>query len=90
MNTDLYYKVKPEYQHYKGDRYFRFNDISEKVVQIVVNHGEIKKGRTNAFGVYLIHRITFLSNYFSYGNYLEGCTKKEYQKNFDKVLKALK
>jgi hypothetical protein len=87
--NDIYYKVRKERRDYKGDRYFKFNSFSEKVVSVCVNPGEEKKGRTNAFGVYLIHRITFLSNYMAM-DYIEPCTKKEYQKNFNKVFEMLK
>lgn len=89
MKNDIYFKIRKEYQDYKGERYFRFNHLSEKTTQVCVNHGCEKKGRTNAFGVYLIHRITFLSNYFSI-HYTEPCTKKEYDKQFEKVIKMLK
>jgi peroxiredoxin len=87
--NDTYFKIKKEYQNYKGERYFRFNMISEKAVQVCINHGMEKPGRTNAFGVYLIHRITFLSNYYTI-NYTEPCTKKEYDKQFEKVIQMLK
>lgn len=85
---DEFYKVIDNRTDYKGVRYFRFNLTSEKVVQVTMNHGEAKKGRTNCFGVSLIHRLTFLSNYMAPG-YLVKCTKKEYQKNFTKVVKML-
>jgi len=86
---DVYYRVIKERRDYKGDRYFKFNPMSDKVVQVCVNHGEDKRGRTNSFGICLIHRMTLLANYLSIG-YVESCTKAEYDKNFNKVLKMLK
>ena len=89
MDKDQYYKVKPERQEYLGDRYFRFNHSSEKVVQACFTCGDVKKGKSNTFGIYLIHRITLYSNYLAVG-YLEPCTKKEFEKQFDKIVKMLK
>jgi hypothetical protein len=87
-NSDQHYKITPIRQDYKGDRYFRFNPMAEKVIQVCVHPGEEKKGKSNTFGIYLIHRLTFLSNYFNF--YIEPCSKKEYEKNFNKVIEMLK
>jgi hypothetical protein len=87
-NSDQYYKILKDKSDYKGVRYFRFNHLGDYVYQVVVNPGYDKKGRNSCFGIYFIHRTTFLSNYFTY--YVEPCTKKEYEKNFDKVVKMLK
>ena len=84
-----YYKVVKERQDYKGVRYFKFDPMAEKVVQVTVNQGEIKKVRANLFGVGLISRITFLCNYLTLG-YLEQCNKAEYEKNFSQIVKYLK
>jgi hypothetical protein len=64
-NSDQHYKITPIRQDYKGDRYFRFNPMAEKVIQVCVHPGEEKKGKSNTFGIYLIHRLTFLSNSIS-------------------------
>lgn len=86
-----YYKVKKDRQDYKGNRYFKFSPDSEKVIQVCVHPGEEKKGRTNSYGVYLIHRLTFLTNYFlGFESYVELCTKKEYEKAFNQIVEALK
>lgn len=85
----IYYKVVKARQDYKGIRYFKFDPMAEKVIQVVVNQGEQKKGRANLFGVGLISRITFLCNYLSLG-YVETVTKKEYDKKFSEVFTMLK
>lgn len=83
-----YYKIKKNRRDFLGERYFKYNDFAEKVIQVCVHPGDVKKGKSNTFGIYLIHRLTFLSNYFKY--YIQPCTKAEYNKNFNKVLKMLK
>lgn len=85
----LYYKITKEHKQYKGVRYFKYHAHAERVVQVCVNPGEEKKGRNATFGVYLIHRLTFLCNYLSIG-YALRCTKAEYDKNFKQVVKMLK
>ena len=86
---DQFFKVKPERHQYLGDRYFRFNHNAEKAVQICVTAGDVKKGKSHTFGIYLIHKITLFSNYLTCG-YLEPCSKKEYEAQFKKVVKLLK
>lgn len=86
---DEYYRVIKDRQDYKGEKYFRFNPASEKVVQICFNMGDIKKGRTNSFGVYMIHRLTFLSNYYAY-RYVESISKKLFDSKFQEIIKMLK
>jgi len=84
-----YFKVVKNRTEYKGVRYFEFDPQSEKVVQVVVNTGETKKGKTNLVGISYISRITFIANYLSMG-YVEKCPKKVYRHNFDIVVKMLK
>lgn len=88
MSKDQFYKVRNEKQEYCGERYFRFNFMAEKAVQVCITCGDIKKGKSNTFGIYLIHKITLFSNYLNMG-YLEPITKKEYEKQFQKVVKLL-
>lgn len=83
-----YYRVVKKRHEYIGIRYFKFNPIYEKVVQVVVNQGEKRKGKTNLFGVGLICRTTFLCNYLSMG-YVENCSQKEYETKFNDVVKML-
>lgn len=87
--TDKYFKINPTRHEYLGERYFRFDPDSEKVVQVCLTVGEVKKGKSNTFGIYLIGRMTFFSNYYAM-NYAIECTKKEYDKHFNKVLFMLK
>jgi len=84
-----YYKVVKERQDYKGVRYFKFDPMAEKVIQITVNQGEQKKGRANLFGIGMISRITFFCNYLTMG-YVMECTKKEYETKFTDIVKMLK
>ncbi len=88
MDRIEHYKVKKERWDYLGVRYFRVNFNSESVTQICVDTGDVKKGKSNAFGVYLISKQTFFGNYF--GRYVDKCSKAEYDKIFKKIVKALK
>lgn len=83
-----YYKVNPNRSEYLGERYFKFSHEVEKVVQICLTCGDVKKGKSNTFGIYLIHKMTLYSNYLATG-YLLPCTKREYEKQFKKVLVML-
>lgn len=85
---DQYFKIRKERRDYLGERYFKFNYNSEKVVQVCLNPGDVKKGKSNTFGVYIIHRMTLASNYLA-PNYIEACSKKEYEKQFKKAIKLL-
>lgn len=76
-------------QEYLGVRYFRFHPRADHTIQVVIHEGEVKKGRTNAFGVYLISRITFLTNYMAMG-YVTPCTKAKYDQAFEKTVNLLK
>lgn len=84
-----YFKVKPEREEYLGKRYFRFNFADEKTIQVCISCGDVKKGKSNTFGVYLITKMTFLSNYFATG-YILPCAKEEYEEYFDNTVKMLK
>ena len=86
---DQFYKVCDNRVEYLGERCFRFNPHVEHVIQVCTNVGkETKRGRSSTLGVYLIHRVTFLTNYMSMG-YITPITKKEYQKQFAKVVSML-
>ena len=89
MNSDQYFKVKKERIEYLGERYFKFNYNTEKVIQVCLTVGDVKKGKSNTYGVYLIHRMTFFSNYLA-TSYIEPCTKNEYEKQFNKVFNMLR
>ena len=89
MEHSKYFKIRKERQDWLGVRYFKFRWDEEKVVQVCLFTGEVKKGKSNTFGVYLINRLTMLSNYYS-PNYIEPCSKKEYEKMFNQVVKCLK
>lgn len=86
--ANQYLKVKADRIEFLGERYFQFNWESEKVVQVCFSIGDIKRGKSHTFGIYLITKMSFVSNYFAM-NYVEPCTKAEYKKQFDKVLQML-
>lgn len=88
IGKDEYYKVNPERKEYLGERFFKHNNVVEKVVQVCLYPGDEKKGKSNTFGIYLIHKMTLYSNYLAPG-YLIPCTKREYEKQFKKVIKML-
>lgn len=83
-----YFKVREQRHEYLGERYFKLNMYDEKVVQVCLTVGDIKKGKSNTFGVYLISKLTLVSNYMAQ-NYIEPCSKKEYEKQFKKVVGML-
>ena len=83
--TYVYYKMAPERHEWLGVRYFRVAQSSrDSVTQVCVNPGQERRGRGNTFGIYLISRMTFFSNYLAQA-YAIPCTKKEYDKAFDQV-----
>jgi len=88
-DTIQYFKVKPEREEYLGRRYFRLNYEDSKTVEVCISCGDTKKGKSNTFGIYLITKLTFLSNYFATG-YILPCSKKEFDEQFDSTVKMLK
>lgn len=86
--TTQYFKIRQSRVEYLGERYFKFNNDSEKVVQVCITCGDVKKGKSNTFGVYLISKMTLFSNYMA-PQYVEPVSKKEYEKQFKKVVKYL-
>ena len=90
MNNSVYLKVRKERQDWLGIRYFRLDWSSDKTLQICLSNGaEIKRGRGNNIGVYLISKMTLLSNYMAM-DYVQPCTKREFENRFDKIVKLLK
>lgn len=84
-----YLKVKKDKQAYLGVKYFKFNFSEERVIQVCCHPGElVRRGRTNAIGIYTVSKMTLLSNYLGM-SYLENCTKKEYENKFEEVVKIL-
>lgn len=83
-----FYQVVGSRRDYKGERYFKFNPAADSVVQVCFSTGDDKKGRANTVGVYLIHRLTFLTNYFAH-NYVELITEKQYIKKLNQVIEKL-
>jgi hypothetical protein len=84
-----YFKVTKSRHQYLGDRYFRFDYQAEICTQICKTVGDIKKGKSNTYGVYLISKLTFFGNYLGPG-YIEVINKAEFTKHFDEVINALK
>lgn len=84
-----YYRTPYEKWDYVGSRYFKYLPGEDHVVQVVSTSGDAKKGKSNTVGVYLIGRITFVTNYLTYAR-VELCSKKEYEKAFETVFGYLK
>ncbi len=84
-----YFKVRKDRWEIWGERYFRLSWATDKVVQVCITTGDVKKGKSNTFGIYLICKLTLFSNYMAQG-YVEKCDKKEFDKKFDQVVKYLK
>lgn len=88
--TTLYFKVKKDKNKYLGNRFFKWTGGEDKIVQVCVIPGEItKKGRGHTIGAYYISKQTFASNYFVM-DYIEPTTKKQFEKEFNKVVEFLK
>ena len=83
-----YFKVKKDRQEYLGERYFKVDFTSDSVIQACIQCGEVKRGKGNYFGVYLIGKLTFFSNYLAQ-SYVEQITKQEYEKHLKKTIKLL-
>ncbi len=85
--NDIYYK----YTGFRGERYFRMTASSLKVLQICINNGENEnlRGRGNNIGIYLIDRMTMISNYMN-GKGLIPITRTKFEKAKKRMLKLLK
>lgn len=83
-----YYRIADERQDYKGKRYFKVDVNADKVKQVCVHPGEEQRGRGNTFGVCLIAKASFFSNYLGM-NYVVQCKASEYRKAFWMVVKYL-
>lgn len=85
-----YFKVVPERQHYIGEKYFALSTDSDSVLQVCVQPGpDVRRGRTNAIGIYTITRNSFAVNYMAMG-YVAPITKQQYEKHFTSMMDALK
>lgn len=84
-----YFKVTAARFPYLGERYFRYDFQAEICTQICKTVGDIKKGKSNTYGVYLINKVTFFGNYLGPG-YLQLISKAEYTKHYNEVMEALK
>jgi hypothetical protein len=92
LNTksSMYYRTLEKDKEYRGIRYFRVLMHDRLVIQVCLYAGETKKGRGSfTVGVNIISHITFLSNY-AMGNYVESCTKAQYEKAFNQLISILK
>jgi len=84
-----YYKVTPKKEHFCGTRFFKFDLDSESVLQVCFKPSfEIRRGKSNNLGAYVISRMTFLSNWFAM-NYVEPITKKEFDEKYNEIFKLL-
>lgn len=87
---DQYFAIRAERYDWLGERAFKYNHVEDKVVQVTINPGpEHGRGKKSMIGVYLLGKLTFLSNYLAM-NYVEPISKKEYEKKFDAAIKILR
>ena len=85
-----YLRIKKAKLDYLGERYFRLSFDSDLVLQVCISSGiDRRRGKGNTIGVYLISRMTLLSNYIG-TSYVEPITKRQFETQFDKVVKWLK
>lgn len=88
-NAIVYLKVCKDHNEYLGERYFKLDWNSDKVVQVCLSNGrDVRRGRSNTIGVYLISKQTLFSNYMAM-KYLEPCTKRAFEKQFQLVVDFL-
>lgn len=83
-----FYEIKKPYREHWGERYFRYNTKSIRVMQVCASNGDTRKGKSNTVGIYEIQRATFFSNYMAYG-WLSAITKEEYETQFNKAVAYL-
>lgn len=85
-----YFRTSASREQYIGKRYFRYDYQNEICVQVCCAMGEIqRRGKANILGVYLINKVTFFSNYLGPG-YVQVCTQKEFEKNFEEIVNVLR
>lgn len=85
-----YFRVKKERREYKGDRYFKVDYETDKVIQICLSGGEEgRKGRSKNLGIYMINKVSFFTNYLGL-SYAEKSTKREFDRKFELACKILK
>lgn len=84
-----YFKIKDTHTSYKGKRFFKVKDNADSCVQVCAFPGEAKKGHSNNIGIISVHTLGFYSNYVAPG-YTERCTKSQFDKYFNILLKVLK
>jgi hypothetical protein len=85
-----FYKTRKERREYHGERYFQLAFDSETVLQVCVSPStEMRRGRSNNIGVYIISRLTFVSNYFAM-DYVEPCTRKVFVSQYNKITEMLR
>lgn len=84
----VYYKVVKDRAHYIGIKYFAVATDSDTVIQVCNCAGvELRRGRTNAVGLYTLTKLSFLSNYLAMG-YVEIIPKKEFISEMNKIITA--
>lgn len=83
-----YFKVKKDRQHYLGIRYFRVDFNAHSVLQLCIFSGDMKKGKANNFGMYLISKTTFYTNYAAC-QYVESCKRSEFEEQQKMIVKIL-
>jgi hypothetical protein len=84
-----YYKVTERKEQFAGQRYFKFDMDSESVLQVCYKPSfEVRRGKSNNIGAYVISRMTFLSNWFAM-NYVEPITKAQFDKKYNEMFKML-
>lgn len=84
-----FYKMKIEHIASKGERYFRVDQETDKVVQVVITEGEIKKGKANSTGIYAIAKTTLYYNYVAFG-FVTTTGKTTFGNKFNEVIKLLR
>lgn len=84
-----YFKVKPERVEYMGTKFFLLATDSDTVLQVCSHPGpEIKRGRTNAVGIYTISRNSFVTNYLGMG-YVEPINEPIFKMAFYDMVNSL-
>lgn len=85
LANPAFLQVVENRRDYLGERYFQFDYMADKVVQVTLAMGREQRGRANTPGVYLISRLTFFTNYVAMG-YTEPITQAVYEQKFKQAV----
>ncbi len=89
MKMQEYYEIRPDRKEYAGERYFKVQYDSETVLQVCFKPSPVmRRGRSNMIGLYVIDRMTFVTNYYGM-DYVRPCNQKKFYDKCSEIVKML-